>query len=693
MGVRDGFLSHITNFEFHKMEYRYLTLFTLLQFGLFSCNSNMDDETRGDTDIAEISVSVDEAYIGTTISTVTGEVIVNGGHNDIPALFNDNVQTFVVNDGENVYLMARIPIDNNSQVVVDAHSTALALVTMYPMFSPIDKEGYQEIISMITSSEKYPALYEEVKKSIDLKRNIYDEGNEDLLKALSNLIEDLCTYSEDVIYGDTLVVISNNLTTSRAAYESQSLNPAYVDANISGKSLTLRTVGLTPTYYGTVSNAKGETKKLAIKARADFGGLDLFIKTISNWKYGEPMRYTFNVEGEHHFNFSRMTPSATADFYLRLANCLLASLGLTFDQDAVKEIGNTISRAMINVGSGVNDREIDPMAWIGIAYEAILYQLKTGSFYGLDVSDSFITSAKFLAGSLNWYNKIKGVGNAAVRVGYALAAPETISFCLCNYENKITTCSTADIEIVCGDNQTGYANRKLFEPLGVRVKSYNENGIPEYPNTYRRIKFEVTKGDGSVTSDLVTVDSDNLAWVDWILGEKGEQEVRAVAIDIITEKEISDPVYFSASIADAEVTVRLDWSRHSGNTDLDLHVIDPFGEEINYTHMTSASGGYLDHDDIYGPGPEHIHWNSAPQGIYKVYVHYYPNENEDKSIVSYTVSVTANNTVYKPVTGSIAYDQMLPIGQFTVGSNSRSVTQIYQPYEIDKSRLPKKQKK
>ena len=108
--------------------------------------------------------------------------------------------------------------------------------------------------------------------------------------------------------------------------------------------------------------------------------------------------------------------------------------------------------------------------------------------------------------------------------------------------------------------------------------------------------------------------------------------------------------------------------------------------------MNSASGGYLDRDDTHGPGPEHIHWDSAPAGTYKIYVHYYPNEDEDKSVVSYKVSVNADGVTYRPVTGSIAYNQMIPIGQFTIGNSTRSSgtlgnTEIPQNFTIPKKKL------
>jgi hypothetical protein len=65
-----------------------------------------------------------------------------------------------------------------------------------------------------------------------------------------------------------------------------------------------------------------------------------------------------------------------------------------------------------------------------------------------------------------------------------------------------------------------------------------------------------------------------------------------------------------------------------GDSDVDLHVVDPSGEEIFFSAPTSASGGQLDHDDIpgcgSGPGThvENIFWPTgrAPSGEYRAYL-------------------------------------------------------------------------
>lgn len=73
-----------------------------------------------------------------------------------------------------------------------------------------------------------------------------------------------------------------------------------------------------------------------------------------------------------------------------------------------------------------------------------------------------------------------------------------------------------------------------------------------------------------------------------------------------------------------DVQITLQWNT---NADLDLHVVDPYGEEINFSHRAAASGGQLDVDSNYPCGQnlyyvENVFWPSgrAPSGTYRVYV-------------------------------------------------------------------------
>lgn len=73
--------------------------------------------------------------------------------------------------------------------------------------------------------------------------------------------------------------------------------------------------------------------------------------------------------------------------------------------------------------------------------------------------------------------------------------------------------------------------------------------------------------------------------------------------------------------------------------DIDLHVIEPSGEEVYYDHKTSNStGGELDVDDRNGgikhdgrPAAENIYWENPQHGIYKVSINYFINSRHNGS--------------------------------------------------------------
>lgn len=111
------------------------------------------------------------------------------------------------------------------------------------------------------------------------------------------------------------------------------------------------------------------------------------------------------------------------------------------------------------------------------------------------------------------------------------------------------------------------------------------------------------------------------------------------------------------------ITISLMWNNYN---DIDLHCIDPFGEEIFFSNKTSDSGGELDVDmNAGGPSSmepvENIYWENgnAKQGKYRIYVNHYRNHDcgyQCYDPTEFTV-VIKNNFVIKEFTGSISYGQ------------------------------------
>jgi hypothetical protein len=75
-----------------------------------------------------------------------------------------------------------------------------------------------------------------------------------------------------------------------------------------------------------------------------------------------------------------------------------------------------------------------------------------------------------------------------------------------------------------------------------------------------------------------------------------------------------------------DLRVILAWD--TDNTDIDLHVIDPNGEEAFYGAPLSYQGGRVSPDNTVGYGPEEYALKKAKPGVYRVEVNFYANTQQ-----------------------------------------------------------------
>lgn len=77
-------------------------------------------------------------------------------------------------------------------------------------------------------------------------------------------------------------------------------------------------------------------------------------------------------------------------------------------------------------------------------------------------------------------------------------------------------------------------------------------------------------------------------------------------------------------VAEADILATITWN--TDNTDVDLHVIEPSGEECYYSHPKTLSGGRLTRDVTQGYGPEMYVLPKAPAGEYQLRAKYFASD-------------------------------------------------------------------
>ena len=92
-------------------------------------------------------------------------------------------------------------------------------------------------------------------------------------------------------------------------------------------------------------------------------------------------------------------------------------------------------------------------------------------------------------------------------------------------------------------------------------------------------------------------------------------------------------------LPDVDLRIVLSWD--ADNTDIDIHVLEPSGEEAYYRNRLTASGGLVSRDIVTGYGPEEYMQVKGQKGKYRVLTHYYGSSQQ-----KLTGPATATATVY-----------------------------------------------
>lgn len=79
---------------------------------------------------------------------------------------------------------------------------------------------------------------------------------------------------------------------------------------------------------------------------------------------------------------------------------------------------------------------------------------------------------------------------------------------------------------------------------------------------------------------------------------------------------------------DLPLAMRIVTSWDVDETDIDLHVLEPGGEEAFYGHRRTSSGGFVSEDVTTGYGPEEYLRKTSEKGVYKVMANYFASHQQ-----------------------------------------------------------------
>ena len=182
--------------------------------------------------------------------------------------------------------------------------------------------------------------------------------------------------------------------------------------------------------------------------------------------------------------------------------------------------------------------------------------------------------------------------------------------------------------------------RDLALTLTMRGKqNKNPADIQEALELFHKTVFTAWKRDDAIWTALIALEELNelVAWT------KRENKWNGAAprIPAIDSK-------FAKNL-DTDLRIMMTWD--ADETDIDMHVVEPGGEEVYYAHNRSLTGGMISHDITRGYGPEEFLHKKAPKGDYTVSTKYFAS-HQQKLVGPATITVTFYTNWGRPTQSS-----------------------------------------
>ncbi len=158
--------------------------------------------------------------------------------------------------------------------------------------------------------------------------------------------------------------------------------------------------------------------------------------------------------------------------------------------------------------------------------------------------------------------------------------------------------------------------RDLALTLTMRAKkTKSAEDVQEALDCYYKAAFTYRSRSDAMATAIVALEEFN-ALVAWSKRQKlSGKPLNIPKIDSILSKNL-----------DTDLRIVMMWD--TDNSDIDLHVVEPSGEEVSYQNTLSRNRGMISLDITDGYGPEEYMIKKAPKGTYKAQTQYYASHEQ-----------------------------------------------------------------
>lgn len=477
----------------------------------------------------------------------------------------DKPQMYLITNARGEIVMMTRDFCENGKISIDAASSAMALVTTFPLFAPVKgRKEFAKLQGIISSLPEFEALKQYVDTRIKAGKPLAEVDNT-LISRLDGVLDAMLTDHSGVATRaavDEIVSTGIEDLTRAISYEGLDISnidkgPFYVKAQ--GSKLTIRNYYLTPYYTGKVYKEYEEIKTMNIPTSPDYGITDIFLRDSFKWGDAQVFDFKDYGEGTYLFEFECNNKEALQEYLFCLAGNVLDMLGAAWSFKAEDLVKREFVRFMISQGFNLTGFLMGDKKAIDIVNSIFSFALdfmQTEKFISMmaavGVSATGIAVQAFatkLAFPLGVYCYSRGMGNAATRAAFGIDAMRKypyVGFEL-DYKNGFVEAShDVWLKVISGNNQSGKSGEWLAQPLVVRLEGQNM-----MPSQKCIVRFMVMSGEGVTTESEIVVGMAEDASVGWRLGKEcQDQMLYAEVIDMVTNEVISEAVYFSAMATD-----------------------------------------------------------------------------------------------------------------------------------------------